>query len=397
MLKFIYSSIILIFIIACNNDAVVNKEHNKYPNRCKLEYVGTKEFPLDDETSPYRQYISFIDNDSTQIFSFLNEYNNSIYFYDYKSSSFLRKIKYEKEGPDGVLSTQGYLYLNDDSIFVYSYKTKLLCLTNSNAKVLEKYKLYEKSRAKEYEKAERDESLIIYPAPFLQTKTPMKKFGNNIIVFGFFAAEFSFETPTNRPVCVMVNLEDKSINYLINYPEQYSKYNWGGGFTYRMPYYDIDNQSMVISFAAHHSLVRYDFATNSQKDFYAGSSEIKSIKPYPQPNKEISVESRAEIDWFATNPAYGGIIYDKYKKLYYRFAGLPAENYNPNSRANRKPVLIIVLDSDLQYLGEVYLPTDKNLNTEGCFISEDGIHIQINNKEDNLAFYRYNILVNDEN
>jgi hypothetical protein len=164
-----------------------------------------------------------------------------------------------------------------------------------------------------------------------------------------------------------------------------------------MPYYDIDNQSMVISFSAHHSLVRYDFATNSQSDFYAGSSEIKSIKPYPQPNKEISVESRAEVNWFMTNPAYGGIFYDKYKKLYYRIAGLPAENYNPNSRANKKQLLMIVLDSDLQYLGEVYLPIDKHLNTSNSFISEDGIHIQLNNNEDNLIFYRYNILVSDEN
>jgi hypothetical protein len=207
-MKFFLSFIVLVVVISCSeSNEVVNKEQKKYNNKCKLEFVGIKQFPLDEESSYNLEYVSIID-DSTELFSFLNTYNNSIYLYDYKNSVFLRKIKYEKEGPNGVLNIQGYLYLNDDSIFVYSYNNKILYLTNSKAQVLEKFKLYES--------IDYDKTSIIYPAPFLRTVSPLKKLGNNVILFGFYAAEFDFETPSNRPVCVMVNLEDKSVKHLIS-------------------------------------------------------------------------------------------------------------------------------------------------------------------------------------
>jgi hypothetical protein len=377
--------VLSVTIISCNTDSVVNQERGKYNgNKYKLEYTGMKKFPLDEESTFNTRYLSYIQTDSINIFSFVNKYNNAVYLYNYDSATLLKKIKYEKEGPNGVLSVQGYLYLNEDSIFVYSYNDHNLCLTNSKAKVLERYKLYENIN--------HDENTIIYPAPFLMTIAPLTKFNSNVILPGFYAAEFDFETTSNRPVCVMLNLEDKSVKHLINYPEQYSKYNWLGNFSYRMPFYTLDDKSMLISFAAHHHLIRYDFETQSENDFYAGSSAIKHIKTYST-DKNIIVEDDNKRNWYMTNSSYQSIFYDKYNKLYYRIARLPVKNYDSNDRDSRKPLVIIILDSKLNYLGEAALDEYKSLETTNCFISEEGINFQLmDNDEENITFKQYKIL-----
>jgi hypothetical protein len=387
MKKIVLLLVLLVTVTSCNTDSIVNKEQKKYlnnNNKYKLQYTGMKKFPLDEESTVKTQYISYIQTDSINIFSFVNNHNNAIYLYNYDSATLLKKIKYDKEGPDGVLSLRGYLYLNEDSIFVYSNNDHNLCLTNSNAKVLERYKLYDRVKY--------DENSIIYPSPIPMTTVPLTKFNNNVILFGFYAAEFDFETPSNRPVCVMLNLEDKSVKHLINYPEQYSKYNWAGGFTYRMPCYTLDDKSMIISFSAHHNLVRYDFETQTEKDFYAGSSAIKRIKPYST-DRNMVAETRSEIDWYMTNSSYESILYDKYNKIYYRIARLPVKNYTSNDSESRKPLIIIILDSELNYLGEVALDEYKNIVTANWFISEEGIHFQlINDDEENITFKQYKIL-----
>jgi hypothetical protein len=96
-------------------------------------------------------------------------------------------------------------------------------------------------------------------------------------------------------------------------------------------------------------------------------------------------------EWYMTNPSYESVFYDNYKKLYYRIARLPLKEYIPSDQ-NRKPKIIIVLDSNLNYLGEVSLPKDVKLEMFNCFISEDGINIQLlNDDEDNLTYHQYRI------
>jgi hypothetical protein len=381
MKKFIYL-LFLLFLVACvdNGGSVVNKEQKKHTNNLTLVFSGIKEFDLDDETSYLTEYMQLIDTDTATYFSFHNKYSNSIYLYDYDSSRFQRKIQYQKEGNNGVGDIQGYVYVNEDSIFVYSYWGYTLYLTNSKAAVLSKKRFDDVLERRD----------IIYPAPYIQTSTPLKKLGHNIICEGFVSGETDLENTLSRLVGIIYNLEDQTANYVINYPEQYAKYNWAGGLTYRNPYFDVDNQSIIVSFSADHYLLEYSLSTGEQKKHYAGSSSIKEIKSYPFPKDEPKNLDR-EFEWYMYNPSYQGVFYDKYKNLYYRIARLPVKEYNKGDNGNKKPIIIIVLDSELNYLGEVSLPEDKKFEVLNCFVSKDGFNIQVlTDNEDKMTFYQYN-------
>jgi hypothetical protein len=390
MKKYNIIAILILFISSCDTGGFIrNEKQNVHKNNCTLIFNGIKEFEIDDETSYLLPYIQYVNCEKGDYFTFYNRHNNSIYFYDYDSSKFIKKIHYEKEGANGVGDMQGYFYVNDDSIFVYSYWGGTLHFTDSTSTVLSRIRVNEiKNTSNNYD--------TIYPAPYLQTATPIRKYENKFILCGFVTGETDIETTTNRPVCIVCDIENRTMEYIINYPEQYAKYNWAGGFTYRIPYVDINNETILISFSADHYLTSYSLKTRELKKHYAGSSSIKGIKSYPE-NKNFPCNEDKAWEWYMYNPSYQNILYDPYKKLYYRIARLPVKEYNPGDNGNKKPTIIIVLDSNMNYLGEVRLPENIRYEVPNCFVSKDGFHIQVlTDNEDMLTFYTYNFLSNEK-
>ncbi|MCL2098223.1 MAG: DUF4221 domain-containing protein [Bacteroidales bacterium] len=387
-MKFFSLTVVLCCVLNFCANAVVNKERDKYPNGCSLTLKKIKEFPLDDKTSYMVESLQFTDHDTIQYLSFLNEHNNAVYFYDHESRLYLKHIPYHREGPDGVGGIDGYYYINNDSIYLYSYGTQLLYLTNAEGSVLSKNKI------EQYDNPD-----IIYPAAKIMNNAPLRKVNRNIIMTGFIAGEPERETTENRPVGIIYNSDTDSVKYVINYPEQYAKYNWGGGFTYRQVSYDINGQSMAVSFYAHHYIVEYSLLTGEIKQHYAGSRLIDEIKPLPYPKyptlPRIDVEVGA--NWYMSSPSYEGVFYDKYKNRYYRIARLPTEIEYELGDRNRKPTVVIVLDADFNYLGEATLPKDVVFNPFCSFVSSDGFNIQvITDNEDLLTFHCYNFFADEE-
>jgi hypothetical protein len=373
---------------------VPNVEQKKHKNNCTLIFSGTKEFELDDETSYMMSYIQHVDNSGDAYLTFYNSYNTSIYLYSYESGQFIKKIHYEKEGPDGVGDMQGYFYANDDSIFVYSYWGGFLMHTNSDATVLSKERLNSDALNALTGKSENLD--MIYPAPYLKTATPMKKYGNKFILGGFVAGEPTTETATNRPVCLLYDMEKHTVEYIINYPEQYAKYNWCGGFAYRLPCIDLNNEKIIVSFSADHYLTSYSLKTGKQEKHYAGSSLIKGIKSYSE-GKDAPCNGDREMEWFMYNPSYQNVLYDRYKKLYYRLAQLPVKDYRHGDYGNKKPTVVTVLDADMNYLGEALLPENIKHEFACTFVSKDGLNIQVlTDNEDVITFNTYNFFPDEK-
>ena len=380
--------IIVISLDSCHNKQgnIINKERNKHRNNYKIEKIMIKEFILDDETSYMIDYFQFID-DKKETLAFINSYNNSLYFFNYTNFKFLKKIKYDKEGQNGVSKTQAFLYLNDDSIFTYSYDSQTLYLTNNNSVVLDKYKLYEEPELM---------SQLIYPSPYISTSTPLRKRGGQLICMGFISGETRFENKKNRPVGCFIDIENKTITHSINYPTQYTDYNWGGGFTYRMPYYDINNNDeLIVSFSADHNIQVHSLK-NEVTSFYAGSNKIDKIKSFSSA-KDMPINEDNAWFWYMTNPSYQNIIYDKYKNQYYRIARLPKQDFTLSERGNMKPIIIIILDSNFKYIGEVELDMNIRYSLNNCFATKEGLNIQVHtNDDDKLTFYVYSF-TKDEN
>ena len=384
-IKLLLCSVVFIALLSsCNNgNKVINEDRNKYESKCKLIEFKKKEFKIDEQTTYLTEYIQYVDKDSIDYLVFVNKYNNSVYYYNYSNCRFVKKMTFEKEGNNGVYTMQAFMDINKDSFFVYSYDTKILNLFDNNHKLVKKYNFYKIP--------EKGNWTMINPCPYIQTATPIKKIGDKIVCMGFVSGETSQETNTNRPVCVVYDLKSNKIQSTLNYPIQYSKYNWAGGFTYRMPYYDVVNRDLIVSFAASHNLIRYNIDTGKSEEFYAGSSNIKEISSYPQ-RKDSRIDEDAAWRWYMTNASYENIMYDKYRKVYYRIARLPKKDYNSTERGNKKPIVIIILDSNLKYIGETTLPSNENWFSCNSFVSREGLNIQVlTDNEDVISFKTFKI------
>ena len=77
--------------------------------------------------------------------------------------------------------------------------------------------------------------------------------------------------------------------------------------------------------------------------------------------------------------SYQNILYDKYRKVYYRFAYPETElesnlNYMQILHNGKKEFSIIILDEDLNIIGETKFPPFTYV-PHICFIREDGLYI----------------------
>lgn len=374
----VLSTVILTSFQACYRTGIVRNDHlysEKVNNRI-LKLCDSLEFCLDSETSPTIKYIQYFDADTIQALAILNNFNNNIYIYDCNTSNLIEKIKLNKE------FYQGFCF--DDNIYAYSYHKGVLSVINRDN--------YTVKQTIPMALQEDKYSEFYIPYPYASTLSPIMKYDKYIISVGYRSGESKAETISNRPVVTILNLKTKKISYAMNYPEMYSKYNWGGHMAYRLPYYTISpNGRIIVSFPASHDLAvsSLDSLSNVTMSF-AGSRYIKEIKSYPAIKSPVGISSSDIWKWYMGNPSYEGILYDKYRELYYRIARLPDNDYENGVRGNHKPISIIVLDKHLNYLGEELLDIGPRYLPSNTFVSRNGINIQIlTDNEDILKYYTY--------
>ena len=102
-------------------------------------------------------------------------------------------------------------------------------------------------------------------------------------------------------------------------------------------------------------------------------------------------------------PRYGDLIYDPYRKVYYRFA-YPKVSLDRNTNwwgkavYGRKKFSVMVLDEDFHVVGETLFP-EGIYNSFVFFVNEDGLYISRDYKigtaeqsEDYLTFELFQLL-----
>lgn len=379
-------ALLTLLLISCGGGNVRNHRAKEFKNRCTLERTGEKVYPLDKNTSGNIEYLQYIGNDSLLRFSFLNSHTNSIYLHDAESGELLNIIEFDKEGANGVGSIQGYCYHNDDSIFVYEYGSGMVRLANNQGEVITAYPMFDAE-------AILNDTTKFLTSPYVESRLPMLYREDKLIMGGGFLAETTLEKADNTFVTLMYDVVNRTAAYANSYPEQYRKYDWGGGFFYRQPSMAMTPEGrLLISFPADHNLWNYDPVTQKRDSLYAGSRLIEKIVPFGAEKKKFpdEVPEQRLSDWYYSQPSYESIFADPYKHLYYRIARLPNAEHRP-ATLNDKPVVVIVLDKDLNYLGEDLLPEGVPYDTFNAYVSPEGLNIRIwNNDEDHLTFYTYN-------
>ena len=106
MQKYLMSILFFTILYSCSNPIarIDNEKKGTLVPTCQLVVSGEKKFSLDGETAPRITYSQFyIDSLGNRILTLLNSHNNSIYFFDYTNTSYLRKISYDRKGTNAIL------------------------------------------------------------------------------------------------------------------------------------------------------------------------------------------------------------------------------------------------------------------------------------------------------
>lgn len=349
--------------------------------RYTIEKVGEISFPLDSVTAPQSSmYQLVLDSAGNELLTFLNQYNNSIYFYDLSSGKMRKRLMFEREGPDGVGDMTGYHIHSMDTIFVYNYQRGAIFATNAAAEVWGKYDV---SWGKE----------PYLPSPKVSTVSPIIYQAGNFYLCGNIAGEYQDENEKNRPVQIVHNPKENTNSYGIPYPEIYHKGNWGGA-QYRWVYQGLNHREKVIlySFPADHYVHAFDIHSGTVTRHYAGSKYVKEI-PAVQRTKLTNHFNKEEVrDHFARHASYHGIFHDPYQNMYLRIVWLPNPGFDPSvEKLRARETGVIILNDKLEVVGEEKF-SKRTYDLDDFFVSEEGIFFRnYTDSEDSISFSGFKI------
>lgn len=369
--------IIIITLSACNS-VVENINTNKeFHETYKLTLIDSISFPLDAESQPLNECMQIYHKPHSDsiLFTFYNEYNNSIYLYNYHKPENYQIIHLEKEGPNGVYPyASGYHIKTLDSIYFYSMYVDKIFLLNRDGNIKETYDLLANVP-----------SDIYRPTMRLGTGRPLYLINDKLYISGYIHGEFIREDSIKLPLSIIYDMKTKSSNLKLGYPESYRRGNWGEVY-YRELFwcYNDSIKRFILSFPNDHNIYLTDLnKTESKPGGSKYADVIKSIdhsSAFPMP-KEKRILHYLESYFYST------IVYDKYRNVYYRFVKHPWINPQIKRKPWEKPLSIIIFDKNMNRIGETLVDFKYRLSSNAFLVTEEGLLLrEHNDNEDEIKF-----------
>ena len=166
------------------------------------------------------------------------------------------------------------------------------------------------------------------------------------------------------------------------YPGQLygSDYNWEGGlFTEVFPELHPDGEKIIYSFPVSHDLFITGLNSDTYNTVYAGSNFAGTIHSIDRNTRKTP--GKIALIHYVRQDMYAAILYDKYRKVYYRFLlkGIPGATIR--IQKEDKPISVIVMDENFNYLGETVIGTGKDWYWQNSFVTSEGLNIEYIEKD----------------
>jgi hypothetical protein len=347
---------------ACSN---TEKESSNYS--MELVKIGEITFPIDNETNKYG-HVEFKDWGDSQWFILGNGETNQLKIYDYTHRSLIHTVQFslDMDGPDrfmvGYFSS--FSVLSPDTILSVIDQTGEFILANREGKVFSKVSYPLENTLKStypglhnfFRPVMKDNSLYI-PQGWGSSST------ENLIFKVDFDAEGggSVSTLMDWPENISTNWKNSSVFHWKNYPMVYNA----------------NTSQFVFSFnASQNLLVTSNF--EHFEEFPANSTLISEIK-----DLDLNLQNDIPKMWadFYQRSFYRSLLYDPYRKVYYRFATIalpPPIDADVQNTRRYEMMSIVVLDEEFNILSETQfksLEMGKNYIERMSFVGPDGLHM----------------------
>lgn len=329
--------------------------------------------PIDSLTLPnsnslnYRDSLLMIPNEGLNTLSILNIGKKESLYYDFKLLN--RRIKMHSAW-----------FQNKDSFFIYNRNKSIIYLINRNSNILDSFSTQRLLPPSEN---------ITGPGFNVSTSQVPYFCDNKIYYSGISIGENSAAYYRY----VLGEISKDTIKYYVNFPEDYSKKNLGGIY-YRITYHTIVDDSLInISFPASNDIAIFNIFSKQvvYKKLYPEISD--KISPFNNnDSKETLAEDHTKIaGHFYGQYSFKEIIYDSYRKIFYRVLSFPGNADDMEKKKfGKQESYILVYDKQFNYLGckLLQLQTDHGK----YFVTQKGLYIlKKTTNENELSFYLYSI------
>jgi len=352
-----------------------NFSTNNYVEKWSLMDNGLIKFPLDSTISKSSitsiQYSTFHDK---SYFSFLNEHDNSLNYFDLDDINKNHKVRFEYEGPNGVgffsLLTGHYLK-NLDSIYIYTNESSQINLLNSKGELLSKKNVLLK------------DGEVVHKNVFV-TKSNVIHLSNGKLYLP--CSVRPLEQYKQERIILEVDEGLSSTSYKVNFPEVYDTGFFGSTFNYVPSIAGPKKGNNVATFPMSAGLYEIDTNGNIINAKYAPSKHFDKIEPMKGMDKsyELNLNSRdwtRERHYSYSTPNFSKILYDKYRDLYYRIVHIRPSLEAVKLGSTTPDFSVIIFDKELNKVGEtdimdntVYDPVMMSVFKEGLAIARKDLY-----------------------
>lgn len=332
-------------------------------------------FPIDEHTYYASKSIFQFEENGHEYLSFLDaEYSQKIKIYDIKNQKLIKTILLQKEGPNGMNVLSGCHPLNLNHFIITSWNGTF-SLVNDKGEIEKKFDFWEKGvnfqefdhisfSSYSYKPAIIKDSILYFSQSFL--KHPRKKSDWNKIPMFAFANLNTGKTGWSELRYPLIFNKDEDFKNVKLYDPEIC--------------YTYTGKDVVISLGQYDSImVSSDF--KHKISYNAKSRYLAHAYPHLQ-DGQIDLFKNIQIQ--GKLPHYSHLMYDKYRKVFYRFALMPDDNIKPFSNNPHQSFSIIILNKDYEIIGETKFPGNTYAH-HLCFVGKKGLYISENN-ENNPQF-----------
>lgn len=378
-MKSLYLALLVALAGSCNipaGDSVLIPAPRAFKDQVTLVPSDTLTFRLEKTSNIHSDYVVLEKIDGRPFLGVVNENMNELEFYALKTTDENFKVKFAREGPNGIGTLKGFAMLDDATLLVGSSDRTQLFVADLKGNIISRYKTRVDRKDKPYVQIYYSEQPLIFNAST-----------NSIFVFT------RVDTDYNRPglwsgtsFLKVTEHPHEALSHVFELPEHLSEYVHGAFFSHSS-HVLMEDKYLILGIPFYNNLIIYDMVTEEVFERPGGSKYFGDVMPWPTPDDERDEE------FFVSSNSYQGLIYDESNKFLYRiaFQGVDyiAVNGQRRKSENKIPSLII-LDDGLNKVGEVDLPANT-FYTRSFFAHEGKVYLSLNHpdnstSEDELVF-----------